>query len=199
MKKPRALSLAALLILPCLSTAPAADAKDQDKDRDKAKDEVKGDGIVTGLLKARTEKLKLQRVEADGRTISAALLMYRLQSGDFPTEKQGLKALVEKPDLAPFPRRWVRIMDKVPQDAWGREYRLIIRVKDDKPIHLIVSDGPDLDDLADDIEMPVKDPTLNPPPEADAKADAKPDAKPEAEAKEKPQAEVEPEATPAPK
>ncbi|MCW1924411.1 type II secretion system major pseudopilin GspG [Luteolibacter arcticus] len=120
------------------------------------------DGLVTGFLKGQTEKAKRQRVEADGKTIAAALEMYKLTTGDYPTDKQGLIALVEKPTEAPVPKRWMRFMDKVPRDAWNREYRLVVRTKNEKQVLVILSDGPDAEALTDDIEMPVEKPEPKP-------------------------------------
>ena len=72
--------------------------------------------------------------------------------------KAGLMALVEKPAEPPLPRRWLKLMDKVPLDPWEREYRLVVRVKDGKEAHFIASQGPDPDDKSDDIEHPVDKP-----------------------------------------
>ena len=38
-----------------------------------------------------------------------------------PTEEQGLKALVEKPDDAP--KMWVQGLESIPLDPWGNEYQ----------------------------------------------------------------------------
>jgi general secretion pathway protein G len=127
------------------------------------------DGPLTDLLKGQTEKAKRQRVEADGKAITAALKMYKINAGDFPTEKQGLKALVERPTESPIPRRWVKLMEKVPVDAWGREYRLVARMKNDKSVLVIMSDGPDAEALTDDIEMTVEKPVEKPEPKPEVK------------------------------
>lgn len=61
-------------------------------------------------------------VDGDFASIDNALQAYRNNAGNFPSEQQGLKALVEKPSSSPRPRRWVQIMDQVPKDPWGAEY-----------------------------------------------------------------------------
>lgn len=48
--------------------------------------------------------------------------MYRLNAGDYPISVQGLRALVEKPEGEPVPRRWVRVLPQVPRDPWGNPY-----------------------------------------------------------------------------
>jgi hypothetical protein len=43
-------------------------------------------------------------------------------------------------------------MKEIPKDPWGREYRYVVREKDGKTLHFIVSDGPDPAREKDDIE-----------------------------------------------
>lgn len=55
-------------------------------------------------------------------TIDSALLMYKSRSGMYPTQAQGIKALVEKPTTAPVPSSWMK-NESVPLiDPWGNEY-----------------------------------------------------------------------------
>ena len=89
-------------------------------------------------------------------SISVALDMFKLNAGAYPTAEQGLKSLVEKPVTDPVPRRWVQIMEKVPKDPWGHEYRYAVREKDGKITHIIFSDGPNLLDPTDNIEHPLE-------------------------------------------
>ena len=53
-----------------------------------------------------------------------ALQSYMLDSGQYPTETQGLNALWERPVLSPVPHRWdgPYINRRVPLDPWGYEY-----------------------------------------------------------------------------
>lgn len=57
-------------------------------------------------------------------TFRLALQSYYLDCGTYPTEVQGLKALWEKPTLAPVPARWngPYLNRQVPLDPWGNEY-----------------------------------------------------------------------------
>jgi general secretion pathway protein G len=110
------------------------------------------------VVDATQERARVKRAEADIQAITAAVQVYKINAGDYPTEKQGLKALVEKPSEAPLPKRWVQVMKKVPVDPWGREYRLLVRMKNEKPVLIIASEGPDLEALNDDIEIPVEKP-----------------------------------------
>ena len=61
---------------------------------------------------------------AAAAAISAALRMYRLDNGDYPTTEQGLRALVERPATAPVPSNWSSegYLPEAPTDPWGRAY-----------------------------------------------------------------------------
>jgi type II secretion system protein G len=98
---------------------------------------------------------KRERVHDEAEAIAAALESYRVASGSYPTEQQGLAALVEKPTELPIPKRWVMLMKNVPNDPWGRPYHLAIREKDGKSRAIVVSKGPDFEITDDDIEVEV--------------------------------------------
>ena len=53
-----------------------------------------------------------------------ALQSYYLDSGQYPTETQGLRALWERPTLAPVPVRWdgPYLDRQIPLDPWGNNY-----------------------------------------------------------------------------
>lgn len=99
------------------------------------------------------EKAKIKLTEAGFMGLASALAMYKLNAGEYPTAKQGLKALVEKPVIAPIPRRWLQMVKEIPKDPWGREYRYLTREKDGKTVHILASDGADASSPAVDLEM----------------------------------------------
>jgi general secretion pathway protein G len=56
-------------------------------------------------------------------TFKVALISYAIDTGTFPTQEQGLKALHEKPDTAPLPKAWRKYLEQdVPLDPWGHDY-----------------------------------------------------------------------------
>jgi len=68
-------------------------------------------------------KTKAARVQIED--LSAALDMYKLDIGKYPTTAQGIVALVEKPADG---KRWngpYLRKTKVPKDPWGQDYRYI--------------------------------------------------------------------------
>jgi general secretion pathway protein G len=85
-------------------------------------------GLVAALIVpnviGRPDEARSTVANADIRTISAALKMYRLDNSGYPTTEQGLEALVRKPTRAPIPRNWSEdgYLTEVPLDPWGRPY-----------------------------------------------------------------------------
>ncbi|MCW1886301.1 type II secretion system protein GspG [Luteolibacter flavescens] len=69
--------------------------------------------------------------------ISAALKMFKVHAGRYPTEEEGLKALIERPATYPENKRWTKIMDKLPLDPWGNPYQY---VKSDDPSEIDMPD-----------------------------------------------------------
>lgn len=79
--------------------------------------------IVPNVI-GRPDEARVTVANTDIRTISAALKMYRLDNGDYPTTAQGLKALAEKPTVPPVPANWSGegYLGEVPLDPWGNPY-----------------------------------------------------------------------------
>ncbi len=79
--------------------------------------------IVPNVI-GRPDEARVTVANSDLRTISAALKMYRLDNGDYPTTEQGLAALTEKPTTGPIPANWSAegYLAQVPVDPWGRPY-----------------------------------------------------------------------------
>lgn len=108
--------------------------------------------ITAAVAEAAGESAKQARVKAGFMAISAPLATYRLNAGHFPTTAQGLQALLERPTKEPVPRNWVKIMAKHPVDPWGNPYGYLVREKDGKEQHVLISKGPDPEAKKDDIE-----------------------------------------------
>ena len=77
--------------------------------------------IVAPTVFSQLQKAEEKRVEADLRAIESALKLYRLDNFAYPTEAQGLSALVTEPNTA---RAWRGpYLDSVPQDPWNTDYQ----------------------------------------------------------------------------
>ncbi len=85
-------------------------------------------GIVAALVVpnviGRPDEARVAVANADLRTISASLEMYRLDNRTYPTAAQGLAALSQMPVDAPVPPNWVAggYLPQVPTDPWGNAY-----------------------------------------------------------------------------
>ena len=89
--------------------------------------------IILGILAAiiapnvigRVDDAQIAAAKADLRVIDNALKFYRLDNFDYPTNEQGLQALVSRPN-DPNIRNWKDggYLDRkqIPKDPWGREY-----------------------------------------------------------------------------
>lgn len=79
--------------------------------------------IVPNVI-GRPDEARVTVAKSDLKAVAAALRMYRLDNGDYPTTEQGLAALVERPTAAPAPANWSAegYLAEMPRDPWGRDY-----------------------------------------------------------------------------
>ena len=80
--------------------------------------------MVAPKILSRPDQAKVTVAQADIETISQALELFRLDNGFYPSQDQGLEALVTRPDTQPEPRNWNPdgYLKKVPADPWGNPY-----------------------------------------------------------------------------
>lgn len=91
-------------------------------------------------------------VEGDFSSISNALQSYKTNARSYPSQQQGLQALVEKPGSSPRPKRWTQILDEVPKDPWNNEYMYKYPGTKDRSRPEIISKGKDgLEGTEDDL------------------------------------------------
>jgi general secretion pathway protein G len=87
-------------------------------------------GILAGLVlprfMGRTEEAKKIKAKLQIENLEAALKLYKLDTGMYPTTEQGLEALVQKPVTGAVSANWREggylEKGKVPQDPWNRPY-----------------------------------------------------------------------------
>ncbi len=72
------------------------------------------------------EKAKRTKAKIQISSLEAALKLYRLDNGYYPSTEQGLQALVEPPSVGRLPKSWREggylEKGKVPKDPWENEY-----------------------------------------------------------------------------
>ena len=89
--------------------------------------------VIIGVLAAlivpnvldRADDAKVSAAKTDVTSILQALKMYKLDNQSYPTNAQGLNALVEKPQIPPIPSNWKKEIDKLPKDPWGNAYQYL--------------------------------------------------------------------------
>ena len=80
--------------------------------------------LVVPKIMDRPNDARVVTAKHDLGTLVAALKLYKLDNGRYPTTDQGLKALVEKPSSDPLPANWKQggYLEKMPKDPWGHDY-----------------------------------------------------------------------------
>ncbi len=80
--------------------------------------------LVVPKIMDRPNEARVVAAKQDIGTLVAALKLYKLDNGRYPTTEQGLKSLLEKPMSEPVPANWKNggYLEKAPKDPWGRDY-----------------------------------------------------------------------------
>ena len=119
--------------------------------------------VIIGILAAmvipniagRSEEARRAAAHADiEANLSAALDMYELDGGFYPTTDQGLRALLQKPTSAPIPNKWdgpYLKKRRIPRDPWGRDYSYRAPGVHNPEGYDLFSLGPDGTESNDDI------------------------------------------------
>jgi general secretion pathway protein G len=79
--------------------------------------------IVPSVI-GRPDQARVTVAQADLKSIGAALKMYRLDNGSYPTTEQGLAALATKPSTGPAATNYAAdaYLAQTPADPWGHPY-----------------------------------------------------------------------------
>lgn len=89
--------------------------------------------VIVGVLAAlivpnvldRADESRVTAAKTDVNNLMQALKLYRLDNQRYPTNEQGLQALVARPGVDPAPTNWRPYVDKLPTDPWGRPYQYL--------------------------------------------------------------------------
>ncbi len=90
--------------------------------------------VILGILAAlvvprvldRPDQARAMAARQDIGSLMQALKLYRLDNGRYPTQEQGLNALVRKPTSGPVPAGWKPYVERLPNDPWGQPYQYLI-------------------------------------------------------------------------
>ena len=92
--------------------------------------------IILGLLSSivgvylfdSAEQAKADATKSQIKGLETALDLYRLHNSRYPSSEQGLKALLEKPEVGIIPKNWNGPYlrgNNLPEDGWGSPYRYL--------------------------------------------------------------------------
>ena len=119
--------------------------------------------IILGLLSSivgvylfdSAEKAKADATKTQIKGLETALDLYRLHNARYPSAEQGLKALLEKPEVGVIPKNWNGPYlrgNNLPEDGWGSPYNyLSVNGKN----YEIISLGADATDGGTDLDADI--------------------------------------------
>lgn len=83
--------------------------------------------LVVPKVMGSTDDARKAAALTDIKAIKDSLKMYKLHNLNYPTQQQGLDALVNKPTISPIPRNYTSggYLDKLPKDPWGNDYQYL--------------------------------------------------------------------------
>src|ERR1700744_459329 len=83
--------------------------------------------LIVPKIMSRPDEARRVAAKQDIGTIMQALKLYRLDNGRYPSQEQGLRALIEKPTTDPVPNNWKDggYLERLPNDPWGNGYQYL--------------------------------------------------------------------------
>ena len=110
--------------------------------------------IILGLLSSivgvylfdSAEKAKVDATKTQIKGLETALDLYRLHNSRYPSSEQGLKALLEKPEVGLIPKNWNGPYwrgNNIPEDGWGTPFRFVSENGNEYEIISLGADGID--------------------------------------------------------
>lgn len=83
--------------------------------------------LIVPRIMDRPDQARATAARADVNAIMSALKLYKLDNGTYPTNDQGLLALVKRPERGDIPRNWKPggYLEKLPSDPWGSDYQYL--------------------------------------------------------------------------
>ncbi|MGC6427368.1 MAG: type II secretion system protein GspG [Akkermansiaceae bacterium] len=80
-------------------------------------------GVFTVITtKSGCGDFRVHQTRSDFGVIISHLDAYKMLNGNYPTQEQGLIALVQRPETESIPKEWVPAYREEPRDGWGNRY-----------------------------------------------------------------------------
>jgi general secretion pathway protein G len=92
-----------------------------------------------------------QWVIDDLHNLGSQIELFKEQYGRYPTNEEGLDALVHKPSDPAIAEKWVQQISFIDRDPWGRQYQYRCPGRRNPEMFDLYSVGPDGVESADDI------------------------------------------------
>lgn len=81
--------------------------------------------LVVPRIMSRPDEARVVAAKQDIATLMQALKLYKLDNRNYPTNAQGLSALIERPTAEPLPPNWKPYLERLPTDPWGQAYQYL--------------------------------------------------------------------------
>ncbi len=81
--------------------------------------------LIVPSLMDRPDQARATAARQDVAAIMQALKLYRLDNGAYPSNTQGLQALVAKPVTGKAPANWRPYLERLPADPWSNAYQYL--------------------------------------------------------------------------
>ena len=103
---------------------------------------ILGSGVY--MMQNVGQDAEISKAGADIKTWETNLIRYKTKALILPTQQQGLEAMVNKPTIEPFPKRWTQMAKpEALMDPWARKYQYRNPGKKNPSGYDIFSLGPD--------------------------------------------------------
>jgi general secretion pathway protein G len=98
-------------------------------------------GFVGINIINKPNEARVVKAQSQIGVFETALKLYKMDNGSYPTQEQGLLALVEEPIAEPIPSKYsldgYLDKSKIPSDPWGSEYIYIIPGSDGEKFEIL--------------------------------------------------------------
>jgi general secretion pathway protein G len=84
--------------------------------------------LIVPKIMDRPSEARVAAAKLDISSIVSALKLYKLDNARYPTQSQGLAALITKPTGDQIPSNWKSggYLERLPKDPWGNDYLYLV-------------------------------------------------------------------------
>ncbi len=108
--------------------------------------------LVATKVVSKIDQAKVTTTKANLKILHSAVNQFKMDTGRFPTEEEGLMALIEQPsDVVNYEPGGYLETTEIPKDAWGREFIYELLPESGKPF-VIKSLGADGEEGGEDYD-----------------------------------------------